>query len=94
MCFVGMSYNPSFDVEHQKNNLIQFSYKQKPILLFKQQSNGTSDQIVEAQRDYAKVVLVYNDVDAKIKNSILNTTKYVLKNFNTFKDISLNIKYL
>ncbi len=31
-------------------------------------------------------------MEEKIKNSILNTTKYVLKNFNTFKDIRLNIK--
>jgi hypothetical protein len=39
MCFVGMSYNPVFDVEHQIKNLIWFSYKQKPISLFKQQSH-------------------------------------------------------
>jgi hypothetical protein len=93
-CFVGMSYNPGFDVKHRKNNLIWFSYKQKQILLFKHQSNGISDQIVEAQRDNAKVVLVYNDVEEKIKNSILNTKKYVLKNFNTFKGISYNMKNL
>jgi len=92
MCFVGMSYNPGFDVEHQKNTLIWFSYKQKPILLFKQQSNAISDQIVEARKDNAKVVFVYNDVEEKTKNLILNTTKSMVKICNTTVDLTLNIK--
>jgi hypothetical protein len=90
--FVGMDFNNSgFNIDHQKNTFFWFSYKQKHIILFKPQIDVKNNLVFDARKDNAKVTVLYNDMEEKLKTAVINTTSIALKNFNTFQDISLNI---